>query len=210
MGGVYVYNLKYSSSKFSLFVVKWQSVINSKLYTMDANFELKLRTLLKRVNRLNIDLSELPAFKKYEKIKSYSYYKKYFIILICCIIVLIFLTYFIFIAMVTDSEEECYIYMPGVLSNAFRAPQLCDFCANITEIVKVANISPENFEKLYAYNAAPIIVTDATVNWTALNVLKSISKKKTKFNDFSISFRCLIFGILKTSMKKHERHQIKK
>lgn len=143
---------------------------------MDATVELKLKALLKRVNRLNIDISELPAFKKYPNIKSCSYYQKYFIISISCAIALMLVAYFIYITIFTNTDDECYIYMPGSLSNAFRSPQLCDFCVNITKIVKVANISPENFEESYAYNAAPIIVTDATVNWTALNVLSIFYK----------------------------------
>lgn len=66
--------------------------------------------------------------------------------------------------------ENCVISMPNALSQAFRKPENCDFCQSISEIARVANISSIDFEQNFAYNAWPVIVTDATLNWTALNI----------------------------------------
>lgn len=57
--------------------------------------------------------------------------------------------------------------MPSSVSKAFRMPEKCDFCSNIREIEKLSNLSPNLFEKKYAYSATPLVVTDATSNWTA-------------------------------------------
>jgi len=37
-------------------------------------------------------------------------------------------------------------------------------------VPRLQNVSPKEFEKKFAYNAAPVIITDATKNWTAVSV----------------------------------------
>lgn len=65
---------------------------------------------------------------------------------------------------------QCLIEMPGAMSKAFRPPESCEFCRGVTEIKRISNITPEQFEEEYAYSGIPVIVTDATQNWTALDV----------------------------------------
>lgn len=60
--------------------------------------------------------------------------------------------------------------MPDELRKAFRLPTTCDFCRNVKSVPRVSNIDPDDFEKNFAYNGGPVIVTDATTNWTALEV----------------------------------------
>lgn len=40
----------------------------------------------------------------------------------------------------------------------------------MSEVVRISGTSPDDFERDFAYRARPVIVTDATANWTALSV----------------------------------------
>lgn len=60
--------------------------------------------------------------------------------------------------------------MPRPLRYALRPPESCDFCENIKQVPRLQNISPQEFEQKFAYTAAPVIVSDATQNWTAVSV----------------------------------------
>lgn len=89
--------------------------------------------------------------------------------------------------------------MPDDLSKVFRPPEKCDFCYDVNKVVRISNISPKEFEEKFAYTGVPVIVTDATQNWTALEVKQKNTpksfKKKLIYN--CNYFRFLIFGILK-------------
>lgn len=43
-------------------------------------------------------------------------------------------------------------------------------CVGVDAVVRLANISAEEFEDKYAYSTTPVIVTDATHGWKALKV----------------------------------------
>lgn len=60
--------------------------------------------------------------------------------------------------------------MPPDLNKAFRKPENCNFCKNVQTAVELYNVLPDEFEENYAYNGGPVLVTDATVNWTAMEV----------------------------------------
>lgn len=66
--------------------------------------------------------------------------------------------------------NDCYLNFPAVLTRAFRPPLSCDFCRGVKEVRRIANVQPDEFEKSFAYNSVPVVVTDATVNWTAMEV----------------------------------------
>lgn len=51
-------------------------------------------------------------------------------------------------------------------------------CIGIEDVVRVSNISSQTFEEEYAYKAKPIIVTDATAGWKAVNVSLQTYKSK--------------------------------
>ncbi|XP_013387081.1 uncharacterized protein LOC106156398 [Lingula anatina] len=64
-------------------------------------------------------------------------------------------------------QEPCIFEINEFIFDIFRPPTNCDICRNITEVVRVSNLSQEEFERLYAYSGRPVVVTDGTANWTA-------------------------------------------
>lgn len=60
--------------------------------------------------------------------------------------------------------------MPRDLGKVFRPEEKCDFCANVISVNRVSNLSPGEFENEYAYSGKPVVITDATKNWTATEV----------------------------------------
>ncbi|XP_017015576.2 uncharacterized protein [Drosophila takahashii] len=66
--------------------------------------------------------------------------------------------------------KNCTLSLPRPLRYALRPPESCDFCANIKSVPRLENVSPQEFEKNFAYSAAPVIVSDATKNWTAISL----------------------------------------
>lgn len=65
--------------------------------------------------------------------------------------------------------QNCVLQLSSFSKSAFRPPEDCSMCARVTEVVRLANTTAEEFEK-YAYSTTPVIVTDATDNWKALKV----------------------------------------
>ncbi|XP_049537571.1 uncharacterized protein LOC125952254 [Anopheles darlingi] len=59
--------------------------------------------------------------------------------------------------------------MPAELQKAFRPPEDCSFCASVRTVPRLARVNPDDFAADYAYTGWPVIVTDATANWTALD-----------------------------------------
>lgn len=55
-----------------------------------------------------------------------------------------------------------------LLLDLVRPPVDCSICRNLTTVDRVSEISPELFELKYAYSGVPVVITDATKNWTAL------------------------------------------
>lgn len=43
-------------------------------------------------------------------------------------------------------------------------------CIGITNVTRLSDISAEEFEELFAYTTKPVIVTDATKDWRAIEV----------------------------------------
>ena len=77
-----------------------------------------------------------------------------------------------FEALDTDMEKEpCILEVPEVVQDFTRPPVDCSVCKDVKEIEKRSNLTPEEFEGRYAYSGRPVVITDATVNWTASNVL---------------------------------------
>lgn len=124
----------------------------------------KLKKLIEIANKSNINIQKLPAVKNIAALH-FSNFK--WISLISVVIIGI-AAFFSFKVLLNDGK--CLISMPDSLSHAFRPPEDCGFCRNITRVDRISNTSPDEFEQKYAYNAKPVIVTDATVNWTALDV----------------------------------------
>uniref|UniRef100_A0A182PJR8 Cupin-like domain-containing protein n=1 Tax=Anopheles epiroticus TaxID=199890 RepID=A0A182PJR8_9DIPT len=68
------------------------------------------------------------------------------------------------------ANEDCILTMPSQLQKAFRPPENCGFCRAVRGTVpRLSNVSPAEFARDYAYRGGPVIVTDATTNWTAVD-----------------------------------------
>lgn len=68
------------------------------------------------------------------------------------------------------------------LSIAFRPPEKCDFCIGISQVKRFTNLSPKDFEEVYAYSGIPLIITDVTKNWSALETFSFGFFKDTYLN----------------------------
>uniref|UniRef100_A0A182W7M1 Cupin-like domain-containing protein n=1 Tax=Anopheles minimus TaxID=112268 RepID=A0A182W7M1_9DIPT len=67
------------------------------------------------------------------------------------------------------ANEDCIFTMPAQLQKAFRPPESCGFCRAVHGTVpRLSSVSPADFARDYAYRGGPVIVTDATANWTAM------------------------------------------
>ncbi|EDV48717.2 uncharacterized protein LOC6552318 [Drosophila erecta] len=66
--------------------------------------------------------------------------------------------------------KNCALSLPRNLRYAFRPPENCNFCSNIRNVPRLQNLSPQEFEEKFAYSAAPVIISDATKNWTAVSL----------------------------------------
>ncbi|XP_055918733.1 uncharacterized protein LOC129950840 [Eupeodes corollae] len=75
-------------------------------------------------------------------------------------------TWFLFLFY--SNNSQCLIGLPDNLRKGFRPPVQCKFCQGVSNIQKVKRISSDEFEQRFAYSGIPVVVTDATANWTAL------------------------------------------
>ncbi|XP_053945882.1 bifunctional arginine demethylase and lysyl-hydroxylase JMJD6-A [Anastrepha ludens] len=65
------------------------------------------------------------------------------------------------------SSKRCLLELPRALRYALRPPEDCAFCENIESAVRLRGVTSEEFASKYAYTGGPVIVEDATTNWTA-------------------------------------------
>ncbi|XP_063360705.1 uncharacterized protein LOC134649805 [Cydia amplana] len=79
------------------------------------------------------------------------------------------------------SSKNCLISLPSSSKALFRPPEDCSMCVGVDDVTRVANVSAQEFEELYAYNTVPVIVTDATKEWKAI--------KEFNFNFFRDFYR---------------------
>ncbi|XP_072024428.1 bifunctional arginine demethylase and lysyl-hydroxylase PSR-like [Amphiura filiformis] len=85
-------------------------------------------------------------------------------------------------------DEECIVNNLEEIQDMFRPPVNCSVCANVTQVDRVEKLSSDDFVKYYAYSGHPVVITDATVNWTAnshftFNFFKSIYDKESPVLD---------------------------
>ncbi len=77
----------------------------------------------------------------------------------------------------------------------------CSFCKDLSEVPKVGNVSKDAFTKNFAYSGIPLVVTNATSDWTAFDVfdfkfLKRIYNMSRKKADSSFNEGCQFFPYL--------------
>lgn len=78
--------------------------------------------------------------------------------------------------------------MPFESSKVFRRPEDCSMCINVTQVDKVSDISPEDFDKLYAATARPVVITDGTKGWEAVDLFsfdffKELYRSVTRYDE---------------------------
>ncbi|XP_061388591.1 bifunctional arginine demethylase and lysyl-hydroxylase psr-1-like [Musca vetustissima] len=126
----------------------------------------KLEDIVAKCHTENIDVLKIESINKFllENKKSSSHKEKWLKFLL----VTSLLTYAINYYFTELQSKRCTFQMPNLMRYAFRPPESCTFCENVDQIERVSNITPQEFERKYAYSAKPVIVGDATKNWTAL------------------------------------------
>ncbi|XP_038070346.1 bifunctional arginine demethylase and lysyl-hydroxylase psr-1-like [Patiria miniata] len=67
--------------------------------------------------------------------------------------------------------ETCLVDVPELLQDLFRPPVNCSICRDVGDIRKLSGLTQEEFERVYAYTARPVVVMDGMGNWTAPNFL---------------------------------------
>lgn len=129
---------------------------------MNKNIE-KVKCLLQRAEKLKVNLQNLSSIEKCLEFRTTC--KRIYLVLSICLISVFFICNRKLL-----NNDDCVVSMPTSLSHSFRKPENCDFCRDVLNIPRLENLSPMDFEKQFAYTGKPVIVTDATANWTALNV----------------------------------------
>ncbi|XP_073998805.1 uncharacterized protein isoform X2 [Rhodnius prolixus] len=89
-------------------------------------------------------------------------------------------------------NEKCTVWMPDIVTSALRPPVNCDMCREIESIDRVANITPKQFEELYAFSGRPVVIEDAMTNWSAPKVF-SFEFFKELYADSKTQENCQFF-----------------
>ncbi|XP_018904172.2 uncharacterized protein [Bemisia tabaci] len=66
--------------------------------------------------------------------------------------------------------EKCVGYVPESLSYLFRPVEDCSICLNVSQVDKVSDISPSEFEQRYVGPGRPVVVVDGSRGWSAVQV----------------------------------------
>ena len=69
-----------------------------------------------------------------------------------------------------DEASPCLVENSIFIMEAARPIANCKMCEGLTEVPKVSNLTAEKFVNEYAYSGRPLVVKDATENWTAVEV----------------------------------------
>lgn len=113
-----------------------------------------------------------------------------------------------FSTLVTDidlTNDNCVVPLTDFMLDFFRPPVNCDFCEGIKGFDRVQNLSTDEFVEKYAYSGRPVIITDATKNWAAVDhfsfdFFRKLYKKKSPVFNPDKGKDCQFFPY-KTSFK---------
>ena len=80
--------------------------------------------------------------------------------------------------------DNCIYPFSELLLDLIRPPVDCSFCHGVKGFDRVSNLSQREFTEKYAYSGRPVIITDATANWTAkskfsFEFLRSVYKENS-------------------------------
>lgn len=73
-----------------------------------------------------------------------------------------------FFSDIFDSSSPCSIDNSIFVMEAGRPIADCGMCKGLKEVPKLSGLTPEEFVKNFAYSGRPLVVTDATKSWTAV------------------------------------------
>merc|ERR1719154_540899 len=62
--------------------------------------------------------------------------------------------------------EKCTIDAPSLYADVFRPPVDCAMCRGVRQVDERRVLSPEEFERTYAYSGRPVLVLDGQRNWS--------------------------------------------
>ncbi|XP_022906812.1 uncharacterized protein [Onthophagus taurus] len=77
--------------------------------------------------------------------------------------------YMVYFFMGLRGDDECFLEFPFDTTKVFRGPVNCDICINVTTVDKINNVSPDDFDKNYASIGKPVVITDGTKGWKAVD-----------------------------------------
>ena len=67
-----------------------------------------------------------------------------------------------------DETSPCSIDNSILVIEAGRPVADCNMCKGLKEVPKISGLTPEEFVEKFAYSSRPLVVTDATKSWTAI------------------------------------------
>ena len=73
-----------------------------------------------------------------------------------------------FFSDIFDTSSPCSIDNSIFVMEAGRPIADCQMCKGLKEVPKLSGLTPEEFVKNFAYSGRPLVVTDATKKWTAM------------------------------------------
>ncbi|XP_045489278.1 uncharacterized protein LOC111004051 [Pieris rapae] len=128
--------------------------------------EFKCLKLISKIDNLKLDNTFVSKLELPHKIPSEfrSYFK--YIIGTAVVAFIGFILSWIFNQLYT--ENDCILQLPSSSKSLFRPPEDCSMCIDIKNVTRLSDITAEEFEELFAYTTKPVIVTDATRDWRAI------------------------------------------
>ena len=70
---------------------------------------------------------------------------------------------------ITMESSNCLIYNSGAFLEVFRPLMNCAMCRYLRQVPIERSISVEEFRKKYAYTGVPVLIKDATNDWSAMS-----------------------------------------
>lgn len=69
----------------------------------------------------------------------------------------------------TESMDLCLVAQGYMSKEMTRPMPKCDFCRSVYDVAVERNLSAKTFQEKYAYSAKPVLIKEATENWSALS-----------------------------------------
>lgn len=127
--------------------------------------EAALQKGCKEEDVVRVFLKEAGKFE----VKKESSYKKYKLVFVALIIPLFLAGFgYYFFSDIFDESSPCSIENSIFVLEAARPIADCQMCKGLTEVPKLSGLTPEQFVQKFAYSGRPLVVTDATKTWSAM------------------------------------------